>query len=674
VHIDTGVLGVSQGGLLSAVQGLMIEPIWMALVWVVHAMVVMLEWGFTVDLLGTSSARGLGNGLARMREAFTAPLLPLALAVASVLAAYHGIVRRRGSRALGDTVVMAAMMAGGLWVIGNPSGTVGFLAAWTNEASLGALTAGASGTPSTTSGGMGQQMRGLFAMTVEAPWCYMEFGDVAWCRDASRLDPDARAAGLRIASGELLLATCGHRTEGLPTCSPLHGTEQSALTRGAELLRRARTNADLFLSLPPNSPARNGISEDPSLLRAICRGAEATTCQGNAAAQAEFRTNSGTWARVGGLLLITGGLAGVLLLFGFVGVRLLTAATLSLLLLLLAPAAVLAPAFGERGREVFRLWASRLLGAVLAKVLFAFLLGVLLAVLGVISSLPAIGWWAQWLLMSSFAWTAFARRHHVLAVPGAFGPTRRASRGSATGSERVRVAAIPRALLRTVRLDVGDQAEPSASLQARLGVASLMAGGVPARRRSATGPSPDRSRVDHEAVLEGLSTRSTAKRVQLERLQRAETLAFVASDGRRRAELAHRGSRVQGEIERADEALVAARYLAENGRPLAPMAREPGTPDSSQPTFAQITATRKGFTNPEAGQLGVHSADWPSLPGGRQPSRSGRAGDSGTSTEDKITRESKVPWWLAPEQESAIMRDAREVEAGRKRRLGFDQE
>ena len=49
VHIDTGVLGFSSGGLLSVVQDLFVTPLWMALVWAAHALIVMLEWSFTID-------------------------------------------------------------------------------------------------------------------------------------------------------------------------------------------------------------------------------------------------------------------------------------------------------------------------------------------------------------------------------------------------------------------------------------------------------------------------------------------------------------------------------------------------------------------------------------------------------------------------------------------------
>ena len=51
IHIETGVLGLGSGAVASAVQNLLIMPVWMGLVWVVQALVVALEWCFTIDLL-----------------------------------------------------------------------------------------------------------------------------------------------------------------------------------------------------------------------------------------------------------------------------------------------------------------------------------------------------------------------------------------------------------------------------------------------------------------------------------------------------------------------------------------------------------------------------------------------------------------------------------------------
>ncbi len=398
VHIDTGLLGLTGGTVDSLLQDVFVAPVWTGLVWVVHALCVMLEWCFTLDLLDSGATAGIGSGLREMQAAFTQPWLVSVLAAAGVVVLYNGLIRRRVAETLGEAALMAAMIVGGLWMIADPSGTVGALGRWANQASLGTLGVAARGTPRGAASSLGESMQTVFAAAIEAPWCYLEFGDVDWCRDTARLDPALRAAGLKIAAAEL------------------HGTPSQALERSARLLREAQTNGAIFLALPPNGPARNSINDEGSLLRTLCGSAEATNCRGATAYEAEFRTGGATMQRVAGLLFIVLGAGGMILLLAFVAVRLLGAALFSLLFLLLAPGMVLAPALGEGGRGVFRKWLAQLLGAVVSKLLFSFLLGVLLAVLTILSSLRAFGWWTQWLLMSAFWWGAFARRHHALAL------------------------------------------------------------------------------------------------------------------------------------------------------------------------------------------------------------------------------------------------------------------
>ncbi|MHB8533324.1 MAG: hypothetical protein ACYDC2_11460 [Solirubrobacteraceae bacterium] len=409
VHIDTGVLGLSSGGLLSAVQDLVLTPIWMAIVWVLHALVVMLEWSFSLDLLA-SNAGSLRTDLVREQSGVTAPWLPLVLALAALLLAYRGLVQRRVADSLGETLAMALMIAGGLWLILDPAGTVGAVGRWADDAGLGTLAVAAQGSPVAPGRALGSSMSALFATAVEAPWCYLEFGDVGWCKEPGRLDPRLRTSGLKIAARELREAGCGTGE----SCTG-NGAARAVQT-SAQLLREARTNGALFLALPANGPARNSINDGWSLLRVLCQSEEATNCRGQTAAQAQFRTNGGTWSRVGGLLLIAIGMLGLILLLGHLALRLLTAAVLSLLYLLIAPGVVLAPALGERGRELFRAWAARLFGATVAKLVYAFLLGVVLTLMSLLGGLEGLGWWAQWLLMSAFWWSAFLHRHQLRAV------------------------------------------------------------------------------------------------------------------------------------------------------------------------------------------------------------------------------------------------------------------
>ncbi len=638
VHIDTGVLGISAGGALSLVQDLIVTPLWMALVWAVHALVVMLEWCFTINLLDGAAATGLGTGLRQMQAAFTEPWLPIALASASLLALYHGLIRRRVAETLGETLLMAAMMVAGIWVITDPTGTVGALGEWANRASLGTLAVAARGTPAGSGQALGAGLDTIFAAAIEVPWCYLEFGDVGWCREPSRLDPSLRAAGLRIAAAESAALECQPGMSALVPCVAAGSAQAKALEHSAELLRDAQSNGAIFLALPANGAARNSISEQGSLLRVLCQSSEATDCHGPTAAQAEFRTDGGTWPRLGGLVLIAGGLLGMLLLLGFVAVRLLAAAISSLLYLLLAPAMVLTPAFGEGGRALFRRWAGQLLGAVIAKLVFSFLLGALLAALAILADLRALGWWTQWLLMSAFWWGAYTHRHQAFgAAVGASG-----DRGSA-GEHRQRQSIVRRVsgALETPRMGIAvarwarNRLSRQAPEQQQRKLAQV------GRERARAGTDEQAMRTledDHreasaraERALE-IQRRLADKRARLARLGRERDNALAAGDTRRAAELEHRGDRVRGEIDREQEALNAAHRAVREGDQV------------QRRTGAAHTRERQDAHDRS---LDTQAA----LPASAQAQRTQDAGHS-------------LP--------SSVMRDAREVAARRKRQLGRD--
>ncbi len=411
VNINTGV--TDWGNDLSASVQNAAQWGWMLLVAIVHGVIVMLEWCYTVDLLKSSAMREVTKALSRTQAVFTRPWLVLALAVAAVLALYHGIVRRQVSETLGQVVLMGVMMLAGFWMIVNPLGTVGALGEWANEASLGTLGAVVAGTTDTPDHTLGESMESVFSGTIGRPWCYMEFGDVSWCESSARADPRLRTAALKIAAVE----SGSGGEDGVPRkilelelgISGLGGTSRQS----AALLRAARTNGELFLALPANESARNSIKQKWSLLHVLCDSSE-EPCHGPTAGEAEFRTQSGTTARVIGLFLIWIGVLGMVLLLGYLALHLLGAAIASLFLLLLAPAAVIAPALGDGGRGVFRRWGAWLLGAICSKLIFSFLLGVVLLMQQTLMGLTMFGWWAQWLLVSAMWWGAFLKRHHVL--------------------------------------------------------------------------------------------------------------------------------------------------------------------------------------------------------------------------------------------------------------------
>jgi hypothetical protein len=717
VHIDTGLLGISSGGLLSIVQDLFVTPLWMLLVWAVHSLVVMLEWALTIDLLDGPAGGGLARGLRQMQTAFTVPWLALALAVVSVTSAYAGLVRRRIGETVGEVLLTLGMMVMGLWVMADPLGTVGVVGAWANEASLGTLATTARGSPDAPGAALGQSLETVYAAAIEGPWCFLEFGDVAWCRDPARMDPRLRAAGLEIAARERAAGGCGPEKAGQARCAG--GTHGGPGGRGAQLLTEARSNGAVFLAFQPNGPTRNSINDSWSLLRTICRSSEATNCHGPDAEQAEFRTNGGTWPRVGGLLLIAAGLLGMLLLLGFIAIRLLSAALFSLLFLLLAPGMVLAPAFGESGRAMFRRWAVALLGAVVAKLLFSFVLGVVLAVGAILANLTALGWWTQWLLTSAFWWGAFVRRHDAIGLAGdtvgrehrrptgrlrrrligTLDPQRRAidalglakARLVGRGSERVKAPAAIRAS------DDGGHVRIASG--AGRAVADEQA------RRSAR----EEQRQAELARMASPRLRNAFEgdKLRLARLERERQRAQAAGDRRRALVLAERARRLQADVRRREKAMTG-RTLDTNdarsrlrerlpgGERLGAHARFLDAQAALPDARARSTPAGRRDYAALAALLGIGALQYERLDPGRRRSvrlevdrelarrREHRAGTAdgsrrltpaippaptGTPPTAPASRHREVR-----PPESAVMHDLREVAARRKRQLGFDRD
>jgi hypothetical protein len=592
VHIDTGALGFTAATLE---QDYLIEPVWMGLVWVVHALVVALEWCFTLDLLDSATMGALARALRDTQAAFTQPWLVLALALASLGTAYNGLVRRRVAETLGQAAVMLAMMAGGLWVIADPTGTVGALGRWVDEASAGTLGAVLEGTPARAPRTLADSMGDLFDGVVGAPWCYLEFGNVRWCAEPALLDRHLQSAALAIATGAQSAEGCSGKGgwDSEDVCEALAGEQPQARAQSATLLRAARTNGELFLALPANEAARNSINDSASLLRVLCGSSDATGCRGPTASEAEFRTQGGTIARLGGLLLIAVGALGMLLLLGFIALHLLGSELVSLLYLLLAPAAVIAPALGDGGRAAFRAWATRLLGAVASKLVFSFLLGVVLLLTRTLLELEALGWWTRWLLVSALWWGAYHQRRGVLSFMhggpyaagrpssghtsgGAHTAAGPSGRGAGNPSQPHSLARrlqrqleSPLAAVRAARWVRGKLAKPALSVQPRQAPELAGPGRAPT---TATKQAARMLEHEHAQAIEILADapRTQAqlggKRAQLQRVGDAQATAVAAGDTRRAASLGVRAERIQGEIGHTQQRLEGARQLALAGQ------------------------------------------------------------------------------------------------------------
>jgi hypothetical protein len=564
VHVNTGIAKWNNDAAAMFLN--LIQLAWTVLVAAVHGVIVMIEWCYTIDLLNSAAMSGVAAGLREMQTAFTQPWLAAVLAVASVLALYQGLIRRRVAETVGQALLMLAMMVGGLWVIVDPTGTVGSLAQWANEAGFGALGAVAGGTPEHPDRTLADTMGDVFGGAIGRPWCFMEFGNVEWCSDPARLDPRLRAAGLAVAVRERAQVGCPPNASPFTACARPGSEQARALSHSVDELRVARTNGELFLALPANQAMRNSINDPGSLFNVLCGGSE-TPCKGPTAAQAEFRTEHGTAWRFMGLVFIWAGVLGMLLLLGFIAMHLFGAAIASLLYLLLAPVAVLAPALGDGGRTAFREWATRLLGAVMSKLIYSLLLGVVLLMERILAlDLTALGWFTQWLLISTMWWGVFCQRQYVLGLArGEHGPRRE----SQPLTRRVGNALeTPRAALRGLGTARRKLSKPAPSVASRRGREEA------ARERARLGAdeqvgraleSEERDAAARVQAAPEIQERLSAQRTQLQRVRRAREQALESGNTRRAVELGHRAQRIEGEIGHSQQGLSAARQVVSDG-------------------------------------------------------------------------------------------------------------
>jgi hypothetical protein len=676
VHIDTGLLGLNTQTVL---QDYLVEPVWMGLVWVVHALIVGLEWCFALDLLDSSVLGNLERSLRATQATFTGPWLVAALALAALAAAYNGLVRRRVAETLGQSALMLAMMAGGLWVIADPAGTVGALGRWVDEASTGTLGAVVQGSPGHASRTLAQSMSGLFGAAVGSPWCYLEFGNVSWCESPARLEPRLRAAGLALLTRPHI-AKCEGRERVAEICAALEReaprVHVGAHSRSATLMRAARTNGEVFLALPANEAARNSIGMPGSLLRVLCGGSEsATECRGPAAEEAEFRTQGATTPRIAGLLLIAIGAVGMIRLLGFIALHLLGAEILSLFYLLLAPAAVLAPALGDGGRAAFRMWGTRLVGAVCSKLIFSFLLGVVLLMTRTLIGLEALGWWTRWLLAAALWWGAHRQRHQVL---GLIAGEHRAS------SER------HRSLLQRFKQQLEG---PRTVVQGANWMRKKLSGPggrapIPERRRTRVRIGRERAQATadeqvsrmlerehaaasaHAAPGGAVQSELSAKRTQLQRIRGKQSQAAVAGDTRHATRLDDRARRVEGEVERGRLALNEARHTVAEGKRAQPRTGRVYTAEQLRERSewldaqAALPPTRAGGgVGRGAGRGPRDGANGDPVAGGAQRDYGGLAGLAGHSREryEQLRPRAQREARLEIDRELALRRELRDA-------------
>jgi hypothetical protein len=297
--------------------------LWMALLYGIKGVLLLLEWAFSLDLTNEAMPE-VRVSLARLHDqAFGDWWLLLAISIAGLWGIWRGLVQRRTTETFAGLAATVALMVGGLLLISQPEETVGRAAQATNDAGMAVLAAGTAGSVDRPRDALASALRQMFDSTVRDPWCALEFGSVDFC--------DLRTGdAARPTNAELWLGY------------PAQGWQRGRL-------HKLMYKHDEGGGFNPLGTAKGllGLNDDrklPDDVEGLVR---------KAPERASIQDAGGTFPRLALLAIILVGLSGAIALYAYLGVRLVLAAGLGLVLLLIAPAMLLAPALGDSGRATW---------------------------------------------------------------------------------------------------------------------------------------------------------------------------------------------------------------------------------------------------------------------------------------------------------------------------------
>jgi hypothetical protein len=381
-HIKTGITKFT-GNLLSAIQWFA-QLLWTDLLYLLQGVLLVFQWAFSLDLLG-SAMSGLRSALQRLStNTLGRPWLDAAIALLGLWGIWRGLVQRKTIETVAGLAIAVVMMAGALFVIHDPVGTVGQLSRGANETSLAFLSGVADGTvnhPDRTIAGSSDQ---IFQTLVLRPWCALNFADVDWC--------------LSHAPGDTL--THADRFLRYDVGTKPRDAEYAVLNDpNAKPWQRSALGCD-------------ACAKDDQQLKDQLADYHPTLAD---AARVKIQQQNATTMRVGLLVLIVIAQLGYMALLGWLSFKVLVQGIMTLVLLLGTPAMLFAPAFGDSGRSLFRKWAMRLFAALVSKAIYALLLAIVLAIGAVLAQLDGtLPWFVTWIVQIVFAWGIIIKRGELL--------------------------------------------------------------------------------------------------------------------------------------------------------------------------------------------------------------------------------------------------------------------
>jgi hypothetical protein len=515
VFIPTGVthpIGDFTAGFVTILNG-----IWLGLLFVLKLVLTLLGLAFGLNPFsdGPTMAR-ISAAVSRIYETVTDPWLSALVVCAGVALAWRGLISRDVAGSVAGTIAAVAMLVLGLWVVHAPRESVGRLASFSNEVALGVIAAPQSGSLGDPTGSYAEAMSHVWSRLVEVPFAGLDFSDVNWALGPPPEEAVKKADEAFCEDNSALTALADLQHIGIHT-------EEQCAAFAEKRFGKPRRVIDLYLRSSPGSAARAALWN-------FFDHEAADQYKPKVAAQG----GDGVITRLSMLALFAIGLLGALLLLAWLAIRLLTQAAIAFVLLLALPFALFFPLLGDWGRRSFRRFGLALIGAVLAKVIYAAFLSVVLLGIVVLGSIDGAGGSATGFLLSAgFSWAVFLKRHDLigwisvgeherLAGFGAAGiagfalgrhaarsPARAVTKGAAVANRRSRERSrlATEATRRTAKDSLGESAGALADVRLREARETLAAEGRAGRDggsgRPPDPPAPDRPKARRAAAPKG---------------------------------------------------------------------------------------------------------------------------------------------------------------------------
>jgi hypothetical protein len=390
--IDTGVDAPMGTGLSIIVW--LLNGVWLGVNFVLRCVFELLGLAFGLNPFGKGETmRELSSSINRLYWRITNPWLSTLVVMGGIWFAYKGLVRREIGASVSGTLAAIAMLVVGLWIVHSPAQTVGRLANMSNQMSLGVISAPQAGSVSRPMGSFAEAMSATWPKLIEVPFAGLNFSDVSWA-----MGPPPEEAVEK--ANEKLCDDVGTEALFEATTNSDGDVDKACEEYVHNRYGKPKRVIDLYLRSSPNSPPREALWQ-------YFDKDEGDRYKAKVAAQG----GDGVLTRLSMLALFLVGLFGALMLLAWLALRLFTQAAIGFVLLLAAPLALFFPLLGDAGRRAFKTWGLTLLGATIAKVVYAAFLSIVL--MG-IATLGRPGGAIGFLLTAAFCWTVFLKRAELI--------------------------------------------------------------------------------------------------------------------------------------------------------------------------------------------------------------------------------------------------------------------